>query len=130
MKKTFCLNVDKYRDQVKANLIAYIQSLPVDKAWRIEIDLLRKKRSLPQNSLMWDWYTAIGNEIGYTKDEMHDVLREKFLPWHEVEICGIKRKVLTSTSDPSFTTAMMAEYLDHIDRFAAQELGILLPHPA
>lgn len=130
MKKTFCLNVDKYRDQVKANLIAYIQSLPAEKAWRIEIDLLRKKRSLPQNSLMWDWYTAIGNEIGYTKDEMHDVLREKFLPWHEVEICGIKRKVLTSTSDPSFTTAMMAEYLDHIDRFAAQELGILLPHPA
>jgi len=130
MKKTFCLNVDKYRDQVKANLIAYIQSLPADKAWRIEIDLLRKKRSLPQNSLMWDWYTVIGNEIGYTKDEMHDVLREKFLPWQEVEVCGIKRKVLTSTSDPSFTTAMMAEYLDHIDRFAAQELGILMPHPA
>lgn len=130
MKKTFCLNVDKYRNQVKANLIAFIEALPADKAWCVEIDLLRKKRSLPQNSLMWDWYTVIGNEIGYTKDEMHDVLREKFLPWHEVEICGIKRKVLTSTSSDDFTTAMMAEYLDHIDRFAAQELGILLPHPA
>lgn len=99
------------------------------KQWVVTIKRYRKQRTLPQNALMWKWYTIIGNELGYTKDEMHDVLREKFLPWEEVEICGVKKKKLTSTSDPSFTTTMEAEYLNHIDRFAAQELGILLPHP-
>jgi len=113
-----------------AHAITLLNQLAFDKhPWELIIKRYVKKRSLPQNSLMWDWYTIIGNEIGYEKDEVHDVLREKFLPWHEVEVCGIKRKVLTSTSSEDFTTAMMAEYLDKIDRFANQELGIRLPHP-
>lgn len=126
----FCLNVDKYRERVKANLFAFIEKLPADKPWRVKIELLRKQRTLPQNALYWEWLTAIGNEIGYTKDEMHDTFREKFLPWREVEVCGVRRKILTSTSSPEFTTAMMAEYMSHIDRFAAQELGIVLPTPS
>ena len=107
-----------------------VRGLNVDgKQWTVTVKRYQKQRSLAQNALMWKWYTIIGNHLGYDKDEMHDVLREKFLPWELVEVCGVQRKKLTSTSGPSFTVAMEAEYLSAIDRFAAQELGLLLPHP-
>lgn len=121
----------KIHDPLQARRIgALVAGLSPDAGpWEVIVRKWRKQRSHPQNSMYWQWLTIIGDELGYTKDEMHDTLREKFLPWTEVEVCGVRRKRLTSTSDPAFTTAMMTEYLNHIDRFAAQELGILLPHP-
>lgn len=117
-------------DKTRAYAIQLLNQLAFDKhPWDIVIKRHQKQRTQKQNGLYWEWLTIIGNEIGYDKDDMHDLMREKFLPWHEVDVWGIKRKVLTSTSDPDFTTAMMTEYMNHIDRFAATELGIRLPHP-
>jgi len=96
--------------------------------WEVVIRKHQKKRTTSQNALMWQWYTILGNEFGCTKDEMHDILREKFLPWREVEVAGIRYKILTSTSANEFATVMESEYLNQIDRFAAEQ-GILLPHP-
>jgi hypothetical protein len=124
---------DSYRIHNKATaerVAELVRGLNVDsKQWTVTVKRYQKQRSLPQNALMWKWYTIIGNHLGYDKDEMHDVLREKFLPWTELELCGVKVKRLTSTSSDDFTVAMEAEYLSAIDRFAAQELGIILPHP-
>lgn len=99
------------------------------KQWDVEIKPHKKQRSVRANNLYWKWLTIIGDEIGYTKDELHDVFREKFLPVTEVEVFGVRRHVLTSTSDPDFTTDKMSAYMHHIDRFAAQDLGIMLPRP-
>jgi len=115
--------------QTKAFSVAsLVSSLNLEKKWDVTIEPHVKRRTLAQNATMWKWYTILGNHLGYTKDEMHDIFREMFLPWSETEFYGVKKKKLTSTSDPSFTTTMESEYLSHIDRFAAQELGILLPH--
>lgn len=118
-------------DSVSAQRVAdLVRSLNTDgKQWVVTVKRHRKSRTLPQNALMWKWYTIIGNHLGCTKDEMHDILREKFLPWEEIDVSGFKFKRLTSTSAPSFTAAMEAEYLNQIDRFSAQDLGVLLPHP-
>ena len=117
-------------NQTKAFSVAsLISSLNLAKKWDVTIEPHKAKRSLPQNSLLWDWYTIIGNDIGYTKDEVHDLLREMFLPWEEIELKGVKRKRLTSTSSDEFKTKHMAAYMEQIDRFAASELGIILPHP-
>lgn len=114
--------------QTKALSVAgLISSLNLAKKWDVTIEPHKAKRSLPQNSLLWDWYTIIGNELGYTKDEVHDLLREMFLPWEEIELKGVKQKRLTSTSSDEFKTKHMSQYLDAIDRFAASELGIILP---
>ena len=107
-----------------------VRALSVDgKQWVVTIKKYQKQRSLPANNLYWKWLTIIGNELGSTKDEMHDIFREKFLPWEEIEKCGVKVKILTSTSAEGFSSVMMSEYMGQIDRFAAQELAIILPHP-
>jgi hypothetical protein len=114
--------------QEKAFSVAsMISSLNLEKAWDITIEPHADKRTLPQNALMWRWYTIIGNEIGYTKDEMHNLLREMFLPWEEIELKGVKQKRLMSTSTEEFKTKHMSAYLDAIDRFAASDLRIILP---
>ena len=107
-----------------------VRALNVEgKQWVVTIKKYQKQRSLPANNLYWKWLTIIGNELGSTKDEMHDIFREKFLPWEEIEKCGVKVKILTSTSAETFSVAMMGEYMTQIDRFAAQDMAILLPHP-
>lgn len=102
----------------------------VDQPWEVVIKRFKKQRTLSQNGLYWGWLEIIGAEIGYDPDELHDVLREKFLPVEFVIVLGVERKRLTSTSDPQFNTAMMAEYLNQIERFAITDLDITLPRPA
>jgi len=106
----------------------FIRNLSTEKhGWEITIDKLRDKRTDRQRRLYWKWIGIIGDEIGYDKDELHDALREKFLPWSEVDIIGKRVKRLTSTG--KLSVGKMSQYMCDVDRFAAQELSILLPHP-
>ena len=59
----------------QANRIAdLVRALSVEgKQWVVTIKKYQKQRSLPANNLYWKWLTIIGNEIGYSKDEMHDI---------------------------------------------------------
>ena len=118
-------------DAITAARIAdMVRGLNCDgKQWDVEIKQHKKQRTLRANNLYWQWLTIIGRELGYTKDEMHDVFREAFLPWTEEVVCGVRKKTLAHTSAPDFSTAMMSEYMSQIDMLAARDLGILLPRP-
>lgn len=118
-------------DELQARRVASLVSgLKIDgKPWQVTVARYVKKRTLPQNNLYWQWLTIIGNETGYDKAELHDAFRERFLPFEDVEVCGVMRRRLTSTSDPAFTTDRMTAYMTQIERFAATELGMILPHP-
>ena len=121
----------KIADPLQARRVgALVAGLSPDSGpWEVVIKKWRKQRTLSQNALYWKWLEIIGGEVGEDKDELHDIFREKFLPWEIVEVCGVKKKRLTRTSDPDFVTNHMAAYMTHIERFANTELGILLPHP-
>lgn len=104
-----------------------VHGLNTSREWEVIIKPYQKKRSDRQNGLYWIWIGIIADDLGYEKDDLHDILRERFLPVRREVILGIERKRLTSTSSRDFTTQMMAEYMANIERFAAQEFGILLP---
>jgi len=87
----------------------------------------KNSRSLQQNRLYWEWLTIIGNEIGYTKEELHEVLLHEFAP--VVTYTGLNGKPIQKRVRTSaMNTKQMAEYLDAIDRFAAEQ-SISLPQP-
>lgn len=125
----FILYTDSTRFNTVANCKKFMDNLNKDKQWEITIEPYKHKRSNRQNRLYWEWLTIIGKEIGYDKEELHDIFRRKFLPVNEVEVLGVTHHKLTSTSCKAFTTEMMMDYMERIDRFAAQDLGIILPHP-
>ena len=106
---------------------AHIKALNIDKPWKMELKPYRKNRSLAQNSLYWQWITCIGNELGYIKDEMHAIMAHMFLPEKLVEYDGKQIKQDRSTS--RLNTKQFTEYLESIDRWAAGDMGIVLPSP-
>jgi hypothetical protein len=119
--KTFIIRDAKVKD----NAITFINSLPLDTPWCITIKKHIKTRTEEQNGLYRRWVRIMSHHTGYTEDEMHDHLRREFLPWHEKDVFG--RTVLILTSTTKLNTKEMGEYMDKCDRFAAQELGCVLP---
>ena len=111
----------------KDRAMRYINTLNMDKPWRMECKPYKKNRSLSQNKLYFMWMKVIGDSIGYTSEEMHAIMADKFLTTEFVEYGGDKIKRDKSTS--KLNTKEFTEYLEKIDRWAASEMGIVLPSP-
>ena len=84
-------------------------------------------RSLRQNATMWMWLKVIGDELGYTKEQIHEEMIRMFAPKIEItEIdTGEVREVGKRTS--AMSKDEMMEYMDEIYRWATGEMGMELP---
>lgn len=107
-----------------------IGALDLDKAWKITIERETKRRTLSQNALYWKWIDTVVQHIaeytGYGKDEVHNFLKNKFLPAHTIQIRG-ETHLYRSTKNQ--TTAEQAKYMEQIYAWATTELGLFLPVP-
>jgi len=119
--KTFILN-GRNNDVIRE----YMKLIPFDGTYKMEIKKVQSKRSLAQNDLYWMWLTIIANDIGYTKDEMHDVMRDMLLEPVVKEVMGRVISTLPSTTDMGVKD--FCDYLNAIDIWAAG-FGIILPQP-
>lgn len=97
---------------------------------RIELILRKEKkdRSNQQNKAYWGIIIEILSEQeafgGYTKDEIHDALREKFLSYRDEKTGLLKMRSTTSLSTVEFN-----DYYAQIQRWAAEFLQIYIPDP-
>jgi len=108
-------------------MIAFFNEFPDCDRAIIEIKEDKDSRSTNQNNLYWEWISVIGNELGYTKDETHILLRDKFLGYNEVTTKkGEAIKELKSTA--SMNVKEFAEYMEQVDMFIVK-YGIILPRP-
>lgn len=72
------------------------------------------KRSERQNKYYWRWVVLLlGNELGYRKDEMHAILKDRFLADSSKELDREEFNI----------------YLETIRCWAMQELNIKIPLP-
>lgn len=93
---------------------------------RIELVLRQEKskRSLSQNSYMWGVvYEILSEHTGYTPDEIHAIMKFKFLRIMDER----NNEYVRSTT--KLNTAEMESYLDKIKKWAAQDLGVFIPDP-
>lgn len=96
----------------------------------IEIIIRRKKkhRSVQQNRYYWLIVTMMAEHTGFTKDEMHSILRYKFLKSERVnDNTGIVYEYVKSTTELS--TIEYEEYLEHVRSFGVDELDLRIPMP-
>jgi len=93
----------------------------------IELTLGKKKdsRTLDQNALLWAINTLIGNELGWEKEDVHSFFKERFSPKKKITVKGVETIIPKGTSQ--FTKEEFSEYIERIKRFAAIELGIVIP---
>ena len=85
----------------------------------------KPKRSVSQNRLYWRYIDILAKEVGYSKDEMSLLLRNKFL--QKAELVTKEGEVISQI--PSTTELNVLEFVDYlweIDMFA-NDFGITLP---
>lgn len=82
-------------------------------------------RTNQQNKLWWKYMQIIGDHVGYSKDEIHDICKLKFLKRERVED-GIKVEYLKSTAQ--LTKKEFKQLVDEVIIWAAKTFGISLPN--
>ena len=95
---------------------------------RVSVDIKGRTRSNEQNSYYWAVVISILSEFtGYTPDEMHGYLKNRFLQPREVVIGEDARRVDPTTT--KLSTDEFSAYVESIRQWAAMELGVSIPDP-
>lgn len=94
----------------------------------ISIEKKKSKRSLEQNNLWWLYMTILSKELGYTKEEIHEICKMKFNKVEKVdEKTGEIFEYLRSTTDLS--KSEFADMISELIRWSAETFSIILPLP-
>lgn len=99
-----------------------VQSLkPV--RYAVTISEYKRNRSSEQNNYCWGVvYKIMSDETGYTPEEVHQLMAERFLSYEK----DGHRFVRSTTT---LNTAEMEEYLAKVRMFASTELSTYVPMP-
>lgn len=94
----------------------------------IKIQKLKSTRSQQQNRYYWAIAKILGDELGYTKDEMHEILKFKFLKKSKViEATGEILEYIGSTA--TLSKSEFADMTTDLIRWAAESFNVVLPAP-
>ncbi len=96
-----------------------------DKKVDVIVEKYKSTRTLKQNAYLWSCiYKLIGDEIGYTAEEVHQLCKSMFLKKH----LDVKEKRYTIVgSTASLNTVDFTHYIEAVKDWASQELGIFIP---
>lgn len=106
----------------------YLVLLSKFEGQRVELVIRKKatKRSDSQNKYYWGVIVEIlSDHCGYSKDEMHDALKYKFLSDHNADEIGL----IKIGSTAKLNTDEFIRYTNEVVRWAA-EMGVYIPDPS
>lgn len=132
----------------KKDVLSRILDLPTSDPWEVLVRPYKFNRSVEQNRLYWKWMTLCAGEWGGTKEEWHDVFKQKYAiqiwirddaGYAEMaeavkhlegtrEYFPLKRKIIEMTSTKDFNTKQMSEYMEAVEK-CCLEHSIVLPVP-
>lgn len=101
-----------------------VAGLSPAKPWRITIAPYRSKRSPEQNSLLWAIYEEIARETGNEKQDIHEAMKARFLDRRFLKLGDESLPIPASST--ALDTMEFSEFVEKVQAFAAQELGIQL----
>ena len=91
----------------------------------IRIRIRSNNRSNEQNSLYWKWIEILSNDLGYTKTELHELIKYKFLKRESKNKDGETTVVIKSTS--TLTIKEFNDFMNDILYWSNNTLEISLP---
>jgi hypothetical protein len=121
------LVVDFSKKEKKEKLWKILKTLKEVK-YSFEIKQYRATRSNPQNRYYWGCVLNIlSQHTGFTPEEMHELLKQKFLPVLKMLPNGEEVKIPGSTAE--LDTSDFEDYLEKVKQFSIQELDCYIPDP-
>ena len=107
------------KKKISGNAEGSIQSLfgnlNPDKFYDVEVSEHKDSRSIQQNKLYWSLITEMSNYLGHTTDEVHDLMRYKFLSYKE--LVG-NEEITRVPSTTQLSIKAFNEYYDQVSQFA------------
>lgn len=98
----------------------------------VHIERVRATRSPAQNAWYWGVIVkAISDETGYDPDEVHELLKEKFLPRTLAlpDRGGVASEFTIGGSTAKLNKVEFGEFCERVRRWAAESLAIDIPDP-
>ena len=99
----------------------------------IAVTRLYATRSIKQNRWYWGVCVELLSEhTGYGPEEMHDILKAKFLPKRLAVSNGNGRIVdsfVIGGSTRELNTVEFKDYTERVQQWAAEDLGVVIPDP-
>ena len=84
--------------------------------WQVLIKERSNSRSVEQNARLWELYSSIGDFLGYTASDMHDLMGYKFLLTEKT----VGRQTITKVkSTTKLTVGEMSSYQEKIEAWAS-----------
>lgn len=141
--KEIILPGGKGRKAAIQNVMDTVLKLDPAVFWKVEISESKRIRSDSQNAYLW----AVPNKMisdmtGYEVEEVHEYLCGQHWGWKDKRVPKTPRNpkgvesvpMRTTTRDEQgkrsvLTTTQFSDYVDFIQRFAAQKLGLVIPDP-
>lgn len=129
-----------FRDEFgRARAANLVSNLPIDGGqWHVVWRLVSEKRRDKQNRLLWSWNNEIQKHMAEARgiyasaEEWHDTLCRKLMRT-EVILKMLPDGTVIETGRWRSSKAGVKEmtaYLNLLDQYCAEELQLLLPHPA
>jgi len=91
----------------------------------IRIKVRTNNRTTEQNSLYWKWINIMSEETGFTKEEMHELVKYKFLKRTSINNKGVEEVKLKSTT--TLSVKEFTKLMDDILYWSNNTLNINLP---
>lgn len=98
-------------EQIKKHL----GELDLDKKWEVEIKPFKFSRSSQQNKRYWKLIEELASYLGYDDQEMHELMKYKFLSYKQ-DMLGDEMVVVKSTT--KLTIKEFVEYTSKVEQFA------------
>ena len=90
----------------------------------------RGKRSLQQNKYYHSVVCGLISETtGYTPEEVHNFLKDKFLSNKHQMVIGNEERLIEEATTTKLTTKEFKDYIEKIQRWASEELNVSIPDP-
>jgi hypothetical protein len=116
-------------DAIRAAATAFVGEQPLtDPPLEVVVRRHQDKRSRDQNALYWSWLHVIGDDLGYSAEEVHEALKVQLLPLKQVVLDEVSRSapISVTTSTAKLPVSDFAAYMDKVAAWATSQ-GIRLP---
>lgn len=110
----------------RSNAIQHIMGLDLSELHEVAVKPFKDSRSKSQNRLYWMWIPYLADYCGYTNNQMHRVLKVKFIGTNKEIIDGVE--IVEPKSSRKLKVKEFTNYLREIEALAI-DYGITLPHP-
>lgn len=121
--------IDKDDNIRRHNCVAYIENLPINRKWVVEIKQFKKSRSIDQNAYLHGVpLTMICQETGYDMEDMKTYLLGEYTGWVTYEMFGQQRKRPVMRSH-EMNTQQMNNFFEWIMWWASENLNMIIPEP-